>query len=139
MTTRNKICPATKEQRDTLIKAMTDAGYTFDFEKKELKKIEEEYSGEDYGIDSLFHAQRILEKTLGKVEGYQSDDGILEHKCAISAIKKLYRQKPAWSGEDDYNLQCMIAKVNNDIQNGNVGRNQELIDWLKSIKKRMEE
>ena len=33
--------PATKEQRDTLMKAMTDAGYTFDFEKKELKKIEQ--------------------------------------------------------------------------------------------------
>ena len=33
--------PATKEQRDTIMKAMTDAGYTFDFEKKELKKIEQ--------------------------------------------------------------------------------------------------
>ena len=33
--------PATKGQRDTLMKAMTDAGYTFDFEKKELKKIEQ--------------------------------------------------------------------------------------------------
>ena len=32
------VYPATKEQRDTLIKAMADAGYTFDFEKKELKK-----------------------------------------------------------------------------------------------------
>ena len=32
--------PATKEQRDTLLKAMADAGYTFDFESKELKKIE---------------------------------------------------------------------------------------------------
>ena len=31
--------PATKEQRDTLMKAMADAGYTFDFEKKELKKL----------------------------------------------------------------------------------------------------
>ncbi len=35
------IKPATKEQRDTLMKAMADAGYTFDFEKKELKKIEQ--------------------------------------------------------------------------------------------------
>ena len=35
------IMPATKEQRDTLMKAMADAGYTFDFEKKELKKIEQ--------------------------------------------------------------------------------------------------
>lgn len=33
--------PATKEQCNTLMKAMTDAGYTFDFEKKELKKIEQ--------------------------------------------------------------------------------------------------
>lgn len=30
--------PATKEQCDTLMKAMANAGYTFDFEKKELKK-----------------------------------------------------------------------------------------------------
>ena len=45
-------------------------------------------------------------------------------------------QKLAWSEEDDYNLQCMIAKVVSDIQNGNVGRNQELIDWLKSLKQR---
>ena len=33
--------PATKEQRDTLMKAMADAGWEFDFEKKELKKIEQ--------------------------------------------------------------------------------------------------
>lgn len=32
--------PATKEQRDTLMKAMADAGWQFDFEKKEFKKIE---------------------------------------------------------------------------------------------------
>ena len=33
--------PATKEQRDALMKAMTNAEYIFDFEKKELKKIEQ--------------------------------------------------------------------------------------------------
>ena len=38
--TTNCICyPATKEQRDTLFKAMNEAGYTFDFEKKELKLL----------------------------------------------------------------------------------------------------
>lgn len=30
--------PATKEQRDTFMKAMNDAGYEWDSEKKELKK-----------------------------------------------------------------------------------------------------
>lgn len=33
------IHPATKKQRDTLMKVMADAGYTFDFDKKELKMI----------------------------------------------------------------------------------------------------
>ena len=35
------VIPANKKQRDTLLKAMDDAGYTFDFEKKRLKKIEQ--------------------------------------------------------------------------------------------------
>ena len=39
LTTMNKVCPATKEQRDTLMKAMNDAGYEWDVEKKELKKL----------------------------------------------------------------------------------------------------
>ena len=37
-----KIYPANKEQRNILMKAMANAGYTFDFEKKELKKIEQQ-------------------------------------------------------------------------------------------------
>lgn len=94
--------PATKEQRDQLEKAMANAGHTFDFEKKELEEIEdEEYDGEDYGIDSLWHAKNILEKTLGEVDGYQTDDGILSHKCAISFVDELYKQKSdKWSEED---------------------------------------
>ena len=102
-----KIYPATKEQRDLLFQKMKEAGYEWDAEKKKLKEIE--VNGEDYGIDSLYHAQRILEKTLGSVDGYQSDDGILEHKCAISAVKKLYEQKPAWSEEDENIINHLLA------------------------------
>ena len=40
LTTTNKVCPATKEQRDTLMKAINDAGYEWDAEKKELKKLD---------------------------------------------------------------------------------------------------
>lgn len=107
-----KVYPATKEQCDLLFQKMKEAGYEWDAEKKELKKIEdEEYNGEDYGIDGLWNAQRILEKTLGKVDGYQSDDGILEHKCAISAVKKLYEQKHAWSEEDERMLKWLCRIV----------------------------
>ena len=136
------IHPATKEQRDLLFQKMHEAGYEWDADKKELKKVRQKLTelakGEDYGIDGLYAAVDILQKTLGEVDGYQTDDGILEHECAISAVKKLYEQNPTWSEEDDYNLQCMIAKVTSDIQKGNVGRNNELIDWLKSIKERVQ-
>lgn len=45
-----EIHPATKEQRNTLMKAMADNRYTFDFENKKLNKIEQkpaEWSEED--------------------------------------------------------------------------------------------
>lgn len=55
LTTRNKIYPATKEQRTELFLKMHEAGYTFDFENKKLKKIEpkpEENEGNISGITS---------------------------------------------------------------------------------------
>ena len=117
--------PATKEQRDLLFQKMNEAGYEWDAEKKELKKIDdEEFNGEDYEIDSLYHAQRILEKTLGKVEGYQTDDGILSHQCAISAVKKLYGQKP-WSEEDENMIKRIKEYLNiaiGDLSNKLNGR-----------------
>lgn len=120
--------PATKEQRTELFLKMHEAGYEWDAEKKELKKIEdEEYNGEDYGIDSLYHAQRILEKTLGSVDGYQTDDGILSHKCAITAVKKLYEQKPAWSEEDENNIDTIISVYH---------PSPKIVNWLKSLKQR---
>lgn len=45
--------PATKEQSETLFKAMHEAGYTFGFEKKELKKIEHKALNADDVIEWL--------------------------------------------------------------------------------------
>jgi hypothetical protein len=95
---KNAFYPATKEQRDILFQKMKEAGYEWDSEKRELKKIEQSCNNSD----GLYYAIDILEKTLGKADGYQTDDGILSHKCAITAVKKLYEQKPAeWSEEDE--------------------------------------
>ena len=133
--------PATKEQRNKLEKSMAYAGYVFDFEKKELKKIEdEEYDGDDYGIDGLWHAKNILEKTLGKVDGYQTDDGILDHKCAISFIDKLYKQKPAeWSEEDESNFQGIIDVIKENKHHTTDYEHMiyyKLLSWFKSLKER---
>lgn len=112
---KNEIKPATKEQCDLLFSKMHEAGYEWDAENKELKKIEKNFDdlpkSDDYVIEGLEHAKTILEKTLGKVEGYQSDDGILEHKCAISALKQLAEQKPTWSKEDEKYTNELIQRL----------------------------
>lgn len=140
----NNFHPATKEQRDLLFSKMKEAGYEWDAEKKELTKINKQIC---YHNDSLYYAIDILEKTFGKVEGYQSDDGILEHKAAITAVKELYEQKPAeWSEEDEkmiinineslYAYQCKLRCDTIDKENAidiindvNKERN-----WIKSLK-----
>ena len=112
-------------------------------EKQGEQKPVELPKGEDYGIDGLYAAIDILKKTLGKVDGYQTDDGILEHKCAITAVKKLYNQKPAeWSEEDKTGLRDAlwaiqqaraIAKDENDM--GNLWYAEH---WLESLKDRVQ-
>lgn len=146
LTTRNKIYPATKEQYDTLFAKMKEAGYKWNAENKEFEEIDnEESNGEDYGIDSLYHAQRILEKTLGKVDGYQTDDGILAHQCAISAVKKLYEQNPTWSEEDERSIRDSIFYLksakkyfekDDDILWDEKWFNL-CIEWLESLKDRV--
>lgn len=44
----DKAHPATKEQRDLLFQKMKDAGYEFNFEKKELKRVKEEVNGDEF-------------------------------------------------------------------------------------------
>ena len=108
-------------------------------EKQGEQKTVEEINGEDYGIDSLWHAERILEGTLGEVEGYQSDDGILEHKAAITAVKKLKEQKPVeWSKKDETILCELIRRMEKLDHYWNRPTDEILIDWLKSLKERME-
>ena len=103
-------------------------------EQKPVNTIVEDLpNGEDYGIDSLWHAIQILERTLGEVEGYQSDDGILEHKCAIEAVKRLYKQKPAWSEEDERMCKNLLFLME---QENSISSWEGCYDWLKSLKER---
>ena len=134
--------PATKEQRDLLFTKIEEAGYIWDNEKKELKKIEstiEEVNGEDYGIDSLYHAQRILEKTLGTVDGYETDDGILEHKCAIAAVNKIYKHNPTWNEEDNENVKDILyvfKQLKDTSFYKEDDKAENIINWIKSLKYR---
>ena len=121
--------PATKEQRNLLFQKMKEAGYEWDAEKKELKKIEQSC----YHNDGLYYAIDILEKTLGKVEGYQSDDGIIEHQTAIETVNALYHKKPAWGEEDEEMFDAIecLTKQGRHLEG-------EHINWLKSLKDKIQ-
>lgn len=61
--------PATKEQRDTLFSKMREAGYTFDFGKKELKKLKFRV-----GDEVITKNEESLTITKIDEEGYWSND-----------------------------------------------------------------
>lgn len=125
-----------------------DSSFTEEVAKKLQKRfgnIEQKPAdlpkGEDYGIDGLYHAIRILENTLSKVDGYQTDDGILEHKCAINAVKELYEQKPAWSEDDEIKIKSITALLKSPAlcaMDGNKGIIDESIKYLKSLKDKVQ-
>lgn len=107
LTTRNKVCPATKEQRDLLFQTMKDAGYEWDADKKELNKIEDE--PENY-------KQQLMSEITDLVEDYIS-------------------QKPTWTEEDTkklYDILPILGGGENCFYNSPI-----LIDWLKSLKERI--
>lgn len=113
-----------------LFQKMHEAGYEWDAEKKELKKIKQSC----YHNDGLYYAIDILEKTLGKVEGYQSDDGIIEHQTAIETVNVLYHKKLAkWSEEDELHLKNAILAAEKEW-----GLDSFTAKWLKSIKDRVQ-
>ena len=71
--------PATKEQYDALMKAMSDAEYTFDFNKKELKKIEQKHL--QWNISDYRTWQYIVADVLTKKDGIGQylDDGFCKN------------------------------------------------------------
>lgn len=80
----------------------------------------------------LDYAEMILEATVGKVSGFQSDDGVMEHKTAIEAIKSLKsRRFVVWDDEDDERLTDIIAKA----KFGGTLNNDEL-KWLEYLRTR---
>lgn len=72
---RDEYHPATKEQRDALMKAMADAGWTFDFEKKELKEPKKIESNDEpnfkVGDWVIFNDNHESIYQIEKIENFQ--------------------------------------------------------------------
>jgi hypothetical protein len=146
------ISPATKEQRDTLEKAMADAGYTFDFEKKELKKIEQKSTiTPKFKVGDIIRHIKIgftceitaVNDTEYKVSGY-SGGSATSLPFDFQDAWELVEQKPtAWSEEDEYLLDetikhlevlIRITKKQGSAYSDEIQYYQRDIDWLKSLR-----
>ena len=105
--TSRAVHPATKEQCDTLFAEMKEAGYEWDAEKKELKKIEKERPL----LSDFFNS----EYERGKAD----------------AIKEI---KSDWSEEDEWKFSDILALLRGG-ENCHYNT-PDLFAWLKSLKER---
>ena len=153
--TTDKYIPATKEQRDKLLNAMADAGWTFDFDKKELNKVEPKlkvkYAGSEYDVleikefpggiiyygieDEPNHIDYILPENCEIISGY----GVKEKGNSYPTKSAIFsQQSPVWSEEDKNFMHDTISNLI-ELKDrygegyGNVGK---CIDWLESLRPR---
>jgi len=104
--------PATKEQRDLLEKAMTDAGYTFDFEKKELKKITAPKSDADDKIEPKFKVGDWVVRKDGGIfcSGYK-----FTQICKIDDKERYLCDNDFWVKKEDIRLWTIEDAKDGDV------------------------
>ena len=116
------IHPATKEQRDTLIKAMADAGWEFDFDKKELKKISQRMVSAE-AKEAMYDKSTNEEMKEALRTEYE--------KGRADAIAEM---QVAWS-EEDIRLQRKLIELIYSVSY--CDERENLSNWLKSLKDRI--
>lgn len=122
---KNIVHPATKEQRDALKKAMTDAGYIWDAEKKKLKKIE--HKPTDVRTTGYWHVEDVEQKpTDEEMKTLLQTEYEKGRADAISEIQEY------WSEEDEDRLNSCVNAINA------VYKWDSMIAWLKSLKDRVQ-
>jgi hypothetical protein len=117
---------------------MKEAGYEWDAEKKELKKIEQKPNFCHHEVD-LSNCSEEYRKAY-----YDGWNNCNQQHSQLEA-----KQKPAWSEEDKKKIELLIAilEVNHPNEQFKVNPintlnmefmpTEEIVDWLKSIKERM--
>ena len=152
------IVPATKEQRDLLFQKMKEAGWEWDAEKRELKKInsycQENCKGfQETGrcfVDGECKAKREAERELTNLEEFINE---LSKQFPDVSFAKLSRivvrvtkwaksnqPKQEWNEEDNY-YRNHIIQIIEEIKNAPLKRREDweaYINWLKSIKGRIQ-
>ena len=142
--TDDDVCPATKEQRELLFSKMKEAGYEWDDEKKELRKLEKQAPKTKEREDEKIRMSLIQYiknwKAQGKNRGCVFHTWTSDEKECNEILAWLEKQgeKLKWSDEDERFLNDVDFTL---FQYKDMPKERywKIIEWLKSIKQRMEE
>ena len=149
----NQLKPATKEQCDTLMKAMANAGWEFDFEKKKLKKIPNAL--EECEIEHIEHGKYYYcikdyysggNKRVSKGEVIQALRGMSMMALGVKAneyfipVKCIIGDRCDWSEEDENAIKVLMNIIRkSEIIDSIIytdSLKEKLYNWLKSLKDR---
>jgi len=120
--------PATQEQRDLLFQKMKEAGYEWDAEKKELKKIEQKPYPE-----TLDKAIELYYYSYGNGKGGFDKLSLEQFKDIVKIFIEDYGNKSTWNEEDEKMLDSII-----DCIDGLCFIDSDQLNWLKSLKVRIQ-
>lgn len=175
--------PATKEESDTLGKAITNADLKWDSEKKKLMTIKSKFNvGDTIQYNGLGHNEYVIKEVhypthyineLGRrmdmpytdanftlvphednrSEWSKEDEEIINkinvaiatHYSCDTAVKienwlKSLKSQPGqgWSKDDEVKLKSVCALIRNTSLSGNEGIEEFTIDWIRSLKDRVQ-
>jgi hypothetical protein len=149
---KDSYTPATKGQRDLLFQKIHDAGYEWDADKKELKKIEQKpaWSEEDEKnssyIVAALDAYNSFRRDRGNLSAQEELNSAVEWiHTRLKSIKPQPKQE--WSEEDENNIlfltsiieECFKDKEKITLCGDTVCANftkEDVINRLKSLKDR---
>lgn len=151
VTTRNKIYPATKEQRDLLFQKMKEAGYEWDAYKKELKKIKKqgEQASSQTNERAWLHLVADVLTWENGIGQYLDDPRVqqLAKKLCSEYVKKLYNSPilsnssktvKEWTEEDEELCQDALDAFEALANDLNPLEDWErLYNWLRTFKQRI--
>lgn len=133
------VTPATKEQRELLFRKMEEAEYAWNPIAKELshkeatkKSDKDGWSEEDENEVAILEAyitsgewsEAHIDRALGIVE---------ELVNKLKSTKDRAQSQPKWNEEDETYLKIAIRAASNHY-----GEDSNVVDWLKSIKERLQ-
>ena len=123
------LVPATKEQRDLLFQKMKEAGYEWDAEKKEMKKVEQKHAA--WSEEDERFADKIVCVMKSSANGFPQEEAFVDEvdkwlKNKLKSLKDRVQPHNAYYNNDRIDIEVWVTKNKQWILklNGKVVRGQ---------------